>query len=52
MPKSLLLTNIGTVGTMTLQNIATQTPNRKVGTHRAHSDYRKNTEVSTASMNP
>ena len=36
-PKRLGLTSIGTVGTITVQKIAMQTPNKAVGTHLTHS---------------
>jgi len=35
-PKRLGLTNIGTVGTTTVQKIAIQTPSKAVGTHLTH----------------
>ncbi len=35
-PNKLGLTNIGTVGTITVQNIAIHTPNNPVGNHLSH----------------
>lgn len=45
-PKRLGLTNIGTVGTTTVQKIAIQTPNKAVGTHLTHSMVLRSTLVS------
>ncbi len=45
-PKRLGLTIIGTVGTITVQKMAIQTPNKAVGTHLIHSIVLRSTLVS------